>query len=81
LITVIGYHIPFLIASSILLAIGCRLISAHDVNTPFAKWFGYQLVAGLGSGMSIHVSLLAVQAALDIEDVPIGTAASSPRWG
>jgi hypothetical protein len=74
LITVIGYYTPFLIIGSILLAIGCGLISTLDVNTPFGKWFGYQIVAGVGSGMSIQVSLLAVQAVLDIEDVPIGTA-------
>ncbi len=36
--------------------------------------FGYQLVASVGSGMSIQALLLAVQAALDIEDVPICTA-------
>ena len=37
LITVIGYYTPFLIVGSILLAIGCGLISTLDVDTPFAK--------------------------------------------
>jgi len=74
LITVVGYYTPFLIVGSIILAIGCGLISTLGVDTPFAKWFGYEILAGVGSGMSIQVSLLAVQAVLDIEDVPIGTA-------
>jgi hypothetical protein len=74
LIMVIGYYTPFIICGSIILAIGCGLISTLDVDSSFSKWFGYQLLTGIGSGMSIQVSFLAVQAVLDIEDVPIGTA-------
>jgi hypothetical protein len=74
LITVVGYYTPFLIAGSIFLAVGAGLVSTLDIDSPFAKWFGYQLLAGIGAGMSIQVTLLAVQAVLDIEDVPIGTA-------
>jgi hypothetical protein len=73
LVTVIGYYTPFIIFGSIALAVGCGLISTLDVDTSFSKWFGYQLLTGVGAGMSIQVSLLAVQAVLDIEDVPIGT--------
>ncbi|KIM37698.1 hypothetical protein M413DRAFT_448229 [Hebeloma cylindrosporum] len=74
LITVTGYYTPFINLGSIMLAIGSGLISTLDVDSPFSKWFGYQLLTGIGSGMSIQVSLLAVQAVLDIDDVPIGTA-------
>jgi len=74
LITVIGYYTPFIIVGSIALAVGSGLISTLDVDTSFSKWFGYQVLAGAGSGMCIQVSLLAVQTVLDIEDVPIGTA-------
>ena len=74
LITVVGYYTPFIIFGSIALAVGSGLISTLDVDTPFSKWFGYQLLTGVGSGMCIQVSLLAVQTVLDIEDVPIGTA-------
>lgn len=74
LITVIGYYTPFIIFGSISLAVGSGLISTLNVDTSFSKWFGYQLLTGVGGGMSIQVSLLAVQAVLDIEDVPIGTA-------
>ena len=74
IITVIGYYTPFIIVGSITLAIGSGLVSTLDVNTSFSKWFGYQLLTGIGAGMSIQVSLLAVQAVLDIEDIPIGTA-------
>ena len=74
LITVVGYYTPFIVFGSITLAIGSGLLSTLDVDTPFSKWFGYQILAGVGSGMCIQVSLLAVQTVLDIEDVPIGTA-------
>jgi len=74
LITVMGYYTPFIIFGSIALAVGSGLITTLDVNTGFGKWFGYQLLTGVGAGLSIQVSLLAVQTVLDIEDVPIGTA-------
>ena len=74
LITVVGYYTPFIIVGSIALAVGSGLVSTLDVDAPFSKWFGYQVLTGIGAGMSIQVSLLAVQAVLDIEDVPIGTA-------
>ena len=69
-----GYYTPFIIFGSIALAVGSGLITTLDVNTGFGKWFGYQLLTGVGAGLSIQVSLLAVQTVLDIEDVPIGTA-------
>ena len=74
LITVVGYYTPFIIFGSIVLAVGSGLVSTLDVDTSFAKWFGYQLLTGVGGGMSFQVSLLAVQTVLDIEDVPIGSA-------
>ena len=74
LITVVGYYTPFIIFGSIALAVGSGLITTLGVDTPFAKWFGYQLLTGVGGGMSFQVSLLAVQTVLDIEDVPIGSA-------
>jgi len=74
LITVLGYYTPFIIFGSVTLAIGAGLVSTLNIDTSFSKWFGYQLLTGIGAGMSIQVSLLAVQAVLDIEDVPIGTA-------
>lgn len=74
LITVIGYYTPFIIVGSIALAVGAGLISTLDVDSSFSKWFGYQVLTGIGAGMSLQVSLLGVQTVLDIEDVPIGSA-------
>jgi hypothetical protein len=67
-------YTPFIIVGSITLAIGSPLFSTLEVDTSFAKWLGYQILAGIGSGMGIRVSLLALQTILDIEDIPIGTA-------
>ena len=38
-----------------------------------AMWIGYQAIIGLGIGMGMQQPLMAVQTALDISVVPIGT--------
>jgi len=48
LIMVVGYYTPFIIFGSITLAIGCGLVSTLDVDSSFSKWFGYQLLTGIG---------------------------------
>ena len=73
LVTVTGYYTPFMIASSILMAIGAGLIATFKVDSPPAHWIGYQILYGLGVGIGMQQSLIAVQAVLDIKDVPTGT--------
>jgi len=74
LITKIGYYTPFMIASSIIMAIGAGLICTFKPDTGHEKWIGYQVVYGVGVGLGMQQILIAVQAALPLEDVPIGTA-------
>ncbi|KAK7550655.1 MFS transporter [Phyllosticta citricarpa] len=73
-ITLIGYYVPFMIASSILMGIGAGLLSTFDVDTSSAKWIGYQVLFGAGVGLGMQQTLIAVQTALPVADVPIGTA-------
>ena len=73
LVTATGYFTPFMIASSILMAIGAGLIATFKVDSPPAHWIGYQIVYGLGVGIGMQQSLIAAQAVLDIKDVPTGT--------
>jgi hypothetical protein len=72
-VTALGYYTPFMIAGSILMAIGGGLISTFRTNTGHSMWIGYQVVFGFGVGMGMQQPLMAVQAVLDITDVPIGT--------
>ncbi|KAI9765812.1 MAG: MFS sugar transporter [Geoglossum simile] len=74
-VTAIGYYKPFMIAGTVLMAIGGGLLSTFETDTGHAKWIGYQVLFGLGVGMGMQQPLMAVQTVLDIADVPIGTSA------
>ncbi|KAI9781425.1 MAG: hypothetical protein M1839_006019 [Geoglossum umbratile] len=72
-VTALGYYKPFMIASSILMAVGGGLLSTFETDTGHAKWIGYQVLFGFGVGMGMQQPLMAVQTVLDITDIPIGT--------
>lgn len=74
LTTVIGYYTPFCLLSSVLMSIGAGLMSTWTVDTSRAHWIGYQFLYGAGVGFGMQQTLIAVQAALPLADVPIGTA-------
>jgi len=73
LISKIGYYTPFMIVSSVMMAIGVGLISTWKVNTGHSEWIGYQAIFGFGVGLAMQQSLIAAQTVLHIDDVPIGT--------
>ncbi|KAL8694157.1 MAG: hypothetical protein Q9218_001154 [Villophora microphyllina] len=72
-ITALGYYAPFMIASSILMAIGVGLISTWKQDTNHSMWIGYQVIYGLGVGFGMQQPLIAVQTVLPLADVPVGT--------
>ncbi|RDW79882.1 hypothetical protein BP6252_04520 [Coleophoma cylindrospora] len=72
-VTFVGYYTPLIIFTSALMTVGAGLITTFDIDTPFRKWFGYQIITGLGAGVSFNVPLVAVQTVLPMEDIPIGT--------
>lgn len=74
LVTTFGYYTPFMIASSVLMAIGAGLLTTFKVNTGHAEWIGYQALFGIGVGMGMQQILIAVQTALPAADIPTGTA-------
>jgi MFS family permease len=73
-VTVIGYYTPFMILSSILMAIGAGLLTTFEVDTNHSMWIGYQFLFGAGVGFGMQQPLIAVQTALPAADVAIGTA-------
>lgn len=75
LVTIFGYYTPMVIFSTAIMAIGAGLITTFDVDTIFGKWFGYQVLTGLGAGVGFNVPLIAVQTVLPLDDIPIGTVA------
>jgi len=74
LVTKIGYYTPFAIAGGCLTGIGAGLLSTWTVTTNHNHWIGYQVVFGLGVGLGLQQTLVAIQAVLAKEDVAIGTA-------
>ena len=74
LISTFGYYVPFAVVGSVLFTVGAGLLTTFTTTTPFAKWFGYQVLAGAGVGLILQIPLLAVQTCLPLEDVPVGTA-------
>lgn len=74
LVTAIGYYTPFMLASSVLMAVGAGLLSTWETDTNSPRWIGYQFIFGAGVGAGMQQTLVAVQTALPAADVPIGTA-------
>ncbi|THW60876.1 MFS transporter [Aureobasidium pullulans] len=74
LVTTFGFYSPFMIASSILMAIGAGLLTTFKVDTGHAEWIGYQALFGIGVGLGMQQILIAVQTVLPAADIPTGTA-------
>ena len=72
-ITKVGYYTPFMIASSILMSIGCGLLSTFETTTNHSQWIGYQVIYGLGVGFGMQQPLIGVQTVLPLHDIPVGT--------
>lgn len=73
LVSKIGYYAPFFILSSLLMPIGAGLLCTLQVDTPTAKWIGYQILFGLGAGFGTQQPMNVVQTVLDRKDIAIGT--------
>lgn len=68
-----GHYSPWVILSSILMAIGAGLLSTMSPTSPHQMWLGYQFLFGIGAGFGFQVPIIAVQTVLDMKDVPVGT--------
>lgn len=77
LISAIGFYTPLMMFCMALFAIGAGLITTYNIDTPFAKWFGYQILTGAGIGVGFQGAILVVQTVLPLVDVPVGTACIS----
>ena len=74
LTTQFGYYTPFMLISTVLMAIGSGLLTTLKVHSSTGTWVGYQLLFGVGSGAGFQQPVLAAQTVLELEDVPIGVA-------
>jgi len=70
----VGYYVPSMLISPVIGSIGAGLLSTLDEHSGSGKWIGYQVIFGLGLGLSMQIAGLAAQVVLKKEDVSIGTA-------
>lgn len=69
-----GYYTPFMYLGAVVMSVGAGLITTFTPSTGHAHWIGYQVVFGLGIGMGMQQSNLAIQTVLKHKDVPSGAA-------
>lgn len=73
LITLLGFYVPFMWIGASLFAAGGGLLSTLSQSSPLAKWFGFEVIAGFGYGLTVQVPIFATQVVLNTVDLPIGT--------
>jgi MFS family permease len=69
-----GYYVPHMITSPIFMSIGAGLITTLIPSAPKAKWVGYQVLFGFGTGLGMQQASVAAQTVLAKKDVAIGSA-------
>ncbi|KAI1834733.1 hypothetical protein DTO006G1_3439 [Penicillium roqueforti] len=74
LISVLGYYLPFLLAGGVISSIGYGLLSTLGATTPVAKWVGYQILYGVGSGCTTAAPYIAIQSLVAPEQIPLAMA-------
>ncbi|KAJ4209668.1 hypothetical protein NW759_013315 [Fusarium solani] len=61
-ITATGIAFPLLVSGAAMATVGCGLIYSLDIGTGTGKWIGYQILAGVGYGISFQVPIIIGQA-------------------
>lgn len=72
--TVGGYYTPFLYLSTVILSIGCGMLTTWEVTTNAPTFLGWQAMAGIGMGFGLQIPFICIQTVLKPEDLPMGTA-------
>ncbi|KAK7190343.1 hypothetical protein DPSP01_006165 [Paraphaeosphaeria sporulosa] len=74
LATVFGYYVPYMIVGTAISIVGSGLVMTLDVGTSTAKWAGFLVVCGFGTGMSINHPYTAIQAIMTEHNMPVANA-------
>ncbi|KAJ7253497.1 ABC transporter [Mycena rebaudengoi] len=72
----VGYYWPFLACAPVFLAIGSGLLYSLNTTTSGASIIGFQILCGIGTGMGMQNSLLAMQVEFNDNPKLIGQASS-----
>ncbi|KAL5120374.1 hypothetical protein ACEQ8H_001664 [Pleosporales sp. CAS-2024a] len=69
-----GYYVPGLILGSCILMVGAGLITTWSATVGSGRWIGYQILTGLGLGLTLQGPNIAAQCILSKQQVSIGLA-------
>ncbi|RAH50914.1 MFS general substrate transporter [Aspergillus brunneoviolaceus CBS 621.78] len=69
----LGYPNPYLLLGTALMNIATGLFSTFILTTSHEHWIPFQVLQGLGAGMTLSMPYVATQTVLYPADVPVGT--------
>ncbi|CAK7203830.1 hypothetical protein SEUCBS139899_006579 [Sporothrix eucalyptigena] len=70
----VGYPNAYIVLGCALMSIGTGLLSTLTTTTSHTHWIPFQVLQGLGAGMTVSMPYVAIQAVLNPQDIPVGTA-------
>ena len=70
----VGYYAPFMLLSSLCMAVGSGLMVTFNASTPSGNWIGYQILYGVGVGLGMQQSVMAGLTCSEERDTAISTA-------
>lgn len=73
-VSIFGYYTPWMLLSTVIMAVGHGFISTLKPDSREDLWIGYQILAGAGMGFGLQQPLMALQAELSNKDLATGTA-------
>lgn len=68
-ISIWGHYASFMVFGSVLTTIGAGLVYTLNIGSPSSEWIGYQILAGIGSGVSFQIPIIVAQAVADPSDL------------
>lgn len=60
---------PFLLSGSVITIIGAAWIYTLDIGSPASHWIGYQIIIGIGIGISVQIPIIANQACVEMSEI------------
>ncbi|THY13876.1 MFS general substrate transporter [Aureobasidium pullulans] len=74
LLPYVGLTNPFILTGTTLLAVGSGLLSTLNTSSGGKYWIPYQILPGMGAGITLWMPYVAIQTVLEAEDIPVATA-------
>ena len=74
LVAWLGQYGPLMLASSVIMPVGCGLMTTFTPTSSAGAWAGFQVVYGIGNGLGMQQPMVAIQTVLQDKDIPMGIA-------